>query len=193
MASKIVLAIAVNDDGATVASQCATGVGGSPRTNGIGSVETIRDICRYLESQADQGVGICVRYADTAVSASTTGTFTGAPTAAQTITVNGVAFTARASGAVEDEFNIGDDVTETAANLAAAINASTTAGILNTVGATSSSGVVTFYSVVPGPVGKNIPITESLDNFTLANTTFSTGGTQSNSTTLIAGLTSEGN
>lgn len=76
-------------------------------------------------------------------------TFTGAPTAAQTMTVNGVTFTARASGAVANEFNIGPTVTETAASLRDAINASTSAGIAGLVRATSAAGVVTIYAVVP--------------------------------------------
>jgi len=47
---------------------------------------------------------------------------------------------------------------------------------------------VTFFSIVPGSVGLNIPMTESLDNFTLADTTLSTGGTQAHNATLSAGL-----
>lgn len=187
MGSKFLLVCEVTDDGATVAGEIGTGVAGNPNTTGAGSVTAIRDIASYLQRLAENG-SILLSYADTAVSASTTGTFTGAPTATDTITINGVIFTARASGATGDEFNIGTTVTETAANLAAAINASTTAGIINTVRATSAAGVVTFYSVVPGPVGKNIPLSESLDNFTLAQTTLTTGGTQSHNATFEAGV-----
>ncbi len=188
MSSKFILVVTTNNDGATTAGEIATtGVAGNPNTTGAGAWETVNDIAAFLQSEA-QGRGINIRYADTAVSASTTGTFTGAPTAADTITINGVVFTARATPTTVNEFAIGSSTTLTAANLAAAINASTTTGILNTVGATSALGVVTFFSIVPGPVGLNIPITESLDNFTLAAVTFATGGTQSHNATISAGL-----
>ncbi len=187
MASKFVLVVNTNNDASTTASEIAPNVSANPNTTGAGAWDSINNIAKFLEAQA-LGRGINVVYFDTAVSASTTGTFTGAPTAADTITVNGVAFTARASGAVANEFNIGTSVTATAANLAASINASVTAGIIGTVQASSALGVVTFSAVVPGSAGLNIPISESLGNFTLANTTFSTGGTQAHSTTLSAGL-----
>lgn len=187
--SKFVLVVTTANDGATTAGEIApsTSVPGQSNTTGAGAWDTVQDIAAFLQSEA-MGRGINIRYADTAVSASTTGTFTGAPSAAETITVNGVVFTARASGAVANEFNIGSSVTATAANLAASINASTTAAIINTVGASSALGVVTFFSIVPGPVGLNIPISESLSNFTVAASTFSTGGTQSHNSTLSAGL-----
>lgn len=187
--SKLVLVIEVNDDAATVASALApTGVAGNPFNAGADAWSWVNQLGSWIEGQQLSGRGILISYADTGVSASTTGTFTGAPTAADTITINGVVFTARASGAVADEFNIGSTVTATASALVAAINASTTTGILNTVRATSAAGVVTFYSVVPGPGGKNIPITESLDNFTLAAVTLSTGGTQAHNATIEAGF-----
>lgn len=187
MGSKFLVVCEVLDDGATVAGECAAGVAGSPWTNGAGSVGNIEAIAAYMARNAHNG-SILVSYADTAVSASTTGTFTGAPTAGDTITLNGIDFTARATATLANEFTIGASVTETAANLVAAINASTTAGVVNTVRATSAAGVVTFYSVVPGPVGKNIPLAESCNNFTLAQTTMTTGGTQSHNSTLEAGV-----
>jgi len=165
-----------------------TGVGGSSNTTGAGAWETVRQIARYIEGQAEAGGGILIRYADTAVVASTTGTFTGAPTAGDTITVNGVAFTARATVTLANEFAIGSSVTATASNLVTAIQASTTTGVINTVGATSAAGAVTFFSIVPGPVGKNIILSESCNNFTLADTTMSTGGTQAHNATIQAGL-----
>lgn len=187
MASKFVLVCNTNNDAATTASEIAPNVASNPGSTGAGAWEAIGSMADFIRTQL-LGRGINVVYFDTAVSASTTGTFTDAPTAAQTITINGVTFTARDSGATGNEFNIGSSVTATAANLAAAINASTTAGIIGTVGASSNAGVVTFYAIVPGSAGKNIPISESLDNFTLSDTTFSTGGTQAHSTILSAGL-----
>jgi hypothetical protein len=70
------------------------------------------------------------------VQASLVGTFTGQPTAAQALTLGGQAITARASGAVVNEFNIGASTQATAQNLVAAINASTTEAVSDTVYAT---------------------------------------------------------
>lgn len=189
MSSKFVLVCEVNEDGASVAGEISpTGVAGNPYTAGAGAWEAIRNIANYIENSACSGRGIKITYSDTAVSASTTGTFTGSPSNGETMTVNGVTFTAETSGATGNQFNIGSSVTANAANLAAAINASTTAGVVNTVNATSALGVVTFFSVVPGPGGKNIPMSESLGNFTLAQTTLTTGGTQAHNAVISAGV-----
>lgn len=190
MSSKFVLIVTTTDDANTVAGALATsGVSGNSSTAGSGAIDAIRNIGAYLENKAAQGPGINVVYFDTAVSASTTGTFTGDPTAGDTVTINGVAFTARASGAVANEYNIvTSSVSGNAAALAAAINASVTARVINTVGATSALGVVTFYSIVPGSSGITTTITESTANFTLVATTFTTGGTQSHNAVLSAGL-----
>lgn len=187
MASKFVLVCTTNIDGASTAAEMAVGVAGSPVTAGSGGTEAIASIAQFISDQLI-GSGIRIDYCDTAVSASTTGTFTGVPTAADTITVNGVVFTARAAASAANEFTIGSSLTDSATNLAAAINASTSTGIINTVSATSAAGVVTFSSVVPGSVGLNIPITEALNNFTLAATTFSTGGTQAHNATYSVGV-----
>ncbi len=190
MASKFVLVCTVPDSGATVAGEIApsTSVPGQSSTTGAGAWDCIQDIGAYLQTKAI-GDGIRIDYFDTAVSASTTGTFTGDPTAADTVTINGVAFTARASGAVANEYNfVAGNVTATAAALAACINASTTARIIGTIGASSALGVVTFFSIVPGSVGLPTVLSESTNNFTLADTTLSTGGTQSHSAIIRAGV-----
>lgn len=72
--------------------------------------------------------------------------------ATNTVTVNGVVFTAVASGATGNQYNVGTD-TVTAANLAAAINASVTAKIQGYVTATSSGAVVTISAIRPGVLG----------------------------------------
>ncbi len=98
-------------------------------------------------------------------------TFTGAPTAAETVTIANVVFTARASGATGNEFNIGGSITLTAAALAAAINASTNlAGIVT---ATSNVGVVTITSVLSGKGGNGLALSESMSNTTV--TAFANG------------------
>ena len=187
--SKFVLVVTTANDGNTTAGEIApsTSVPGQTNTTGAGAWDTVQDIAAFLASEG-MGRGINIVYYDTAVSASTTGTFTGSPSNNETITINGVVFTAKTSGATGNQFNIGSSVTANAANLVAAINASTTAGIVGTVSASNVAGVVTFSSVVPGSVGLNIPITEALSNFTLAATTFTTGGTQSHNSTISAGI-----
>lgn len=188
MASKFVLVCNTNNDAGTTASEIAPNISGNPHSTGADAWDAIGNIAGFIRTQL-LGRGINVVYYDTAVQASTTGTFTGDPLAGDTVTVNGIAFTARASGAVANEYNItAGSVTANAAALAAAINASTTAKIIGTVGASSALGVITFYSIVPGSVGLNIAISESTNNFTLADTTFSTGGTQAHSTIISAGL-----
>lgn len=188
--SKFVLVVTTANDGPTTAGEIApsTSVPGQCNTTGAGAWDTIQDIAAFIAGEG-LGRGINIRYFDTAVSASTTGTFTGDPSNNETVTVNGVVFTAKTSGATGNQYNItAGSVTANAAALAAAINASTTAGIVNTVGATSALGVVTFFAIVPGSVGLNIPITESTSNFTVAAATFTTGGTQSHNSTISAGL-----
>lgn len=117
-----------------------------------------------------------------AVQATGTLTFTGLPLAAETFTINGTTITARASGAVNDEFNIGADATATAANVVTAINASTTPAVTD-VTASSAAGVVTFTSDVPGVVGNNIGLTEALTNATVSGATLASG-TNGTKTTL---------
>jgi len=188
--SKFVLVVETNNDAATVASELApTGVGGSSLTTGADAWATIEKIGSFLQAEAHSGRGIKITYFDTAVSASTTGTFTGDPTTGDTVTINGVAFTARTSGAVANEYNItAGSVTANAAALAAAINASVTARIIGTIRASSVAGVITFFAVVPGSVGIPTVLSESTGNFTLAATTLSTGGTQAHNAIISAGL-----
>lgn len=120
-----------------------------------------------------------------AVQAQITGTFTGQPTANDTIVVNGVTFTAvsEVSTPTELQFKIGTTVSLAASNLAAAINASTTAGVLDVVVASSLLGVITFKSKQAGKAGNAIILSESLGNFTLAATRLA-GGTHSSGSNL---------
>jgi hypothetical protein len=108
--------------------------------------------------------------------ASGTVTLTNASISANdTITVGGITFTAKASGASGNQFNIGGTATITATNLAAAVNAST--GIDHTVFyATSAAGVVTFQMVSPGTYGNHMSLaTSNGAGFGLSGSTF-TGG-----------------
>lgn len=98
------------------------------------------------------------------VQATATVTFTGLPTATETMTIANVTLTAVAGAPAADEFQIGADATETATNLAAAINAS--ANLSGIAQATSTLGVVTVSSVQPGKSGNGLEIAESLSNAT---------------------------
>ena len=81
--------------------------------------------------------------------------------ATDAISVNNVTFTAVASGATGNQFNIGADDTETMANLAAAINASATAAVNTIVTAESSGTVVTVYAARPGYIGNAITLSSA--------------------------------
>jgi hypothetical protein len=73
--------------------------------------------------------------------------------AGDTITVNGVVFTAETSGATGNQFNVGVSDTATALNAAKAINASTTANVIHVVTASAASNVITVTAVQPGLQG----------------------------------------
>ena len=134
-----------------------------------------------------KGEGVTIKAKVGAVKATGTVTFTGDPSADETVTINGVAFTAKASGATGNQFNIGANVTAPAATLAAATNASNTAGIVNVVSASSAEGVVTLTSVVPGLVGNAITLAENMSNTTVSGSGRLTGGTDGTAYTLQRG------
>lgn len=186
MASKFVLICNTNNDANTTASEIAPNVSGNTNTTGAGAWGSIRRIGEFL-MQEEMGRGINIIYSDTSVAASGTGTFTGDPGAAETMTIAGVTITARASGAVANEYNfVAGSVSLTAAALAAAVNASSSfTGILT---ASSALGVVTFTAVVPGAVGNFIPTVDvNTANFTFAQALLA-GGSQAHTTTISAGL-----
>jgi phage tail sheath gpL-like len=111
-----------------------------------------------------------------------TGTVTCASVQANdTVTVNGVVFTAKASGAVANEFNVGVSDTACATNLAAAINASVTALIPNYVVATSALGVVTLTSAFFGLAGNQTTLASSNGTRLAVSAARLTGGTADSS------------
>jgi hypothetical protein len=95
-------------------------------------------------------------------------TFAGQPSNDETCVINGVTFTAKTSGATGDQFNIGSTLYVTATNLAAAINASTTAGIVSNVTAATGDSplthVVNVSALVTGKYGLGYTIADSLTN-----------------------------
>jgi hypothetical protein len=73
-----------------------------------------------------------------------------------TTTINGITFTAVTSGATGNQYNIGADDTETAANAAAAYNANAT--LDGMIIATSDAEVVTITSLIPGEIGNALTL-----------------------------------
>ncbi len=106
-----------------------------------------------------------------AVKATATMTNTAAAVAAETFVLCNVTFTARASGATTNEFNLSATVGTQAANIAAAINASP--NLAGMVSATSLAGIVTITAVVPGLIGNAFQFSESLTG--VAITAFASG------------------
>ncbi len=128
-------------------------------------------------------VGGCVKGAPPTVLSSieeyavrASGTFTMTSViATDAVSINGVAFTAVASGAGANQFNVGLTDAATAANLAASINSSVTALVAGYVTAAvtstaSSPAVVTVYSTNYGIFG-NQTLIASADATIVANGT----------------------
>lgn len=101
-------------------------------------------------------------------------TFSGQPTAADTITVGSSVFTfVETTPAGDDEVEIGADAEETLDNLLAAITA--LAG--DTVTATKSgTTIIDLAAVEQGPDGNSIVLTESADNVTVSGSGTLEGG-----------------
>jgi hypothetical protein len=108
---------------------------------------------------------------------------TGAPTANDTVTIDGQAYRFVAALAQAYDVLIGSTPTATAQNLVAAINGSGGYGatygedtlVHPTVSAISSSGTVTLTSKLYGADGDAITLTESADNLTVSGSVFSDG------------------
>lgn len=109
-----------------------------------------------------------------AVRASGTGTLS-STIATDTFVINGVTFTCVAAGATGDQFNVGLSDTETATNLAAAINASTTAKVSGYVRATSSGAVVTVTAIQSGNAGNMFTLAETGGTITLSGANLAGG------------------
>lgn len=102
-----------------------------------------------------------------------TGTVTCASvSAADTVTIGNIVFTAEASGATGNQFNVGGTDTITATNLAAAINANAT--LSKFLVATSALGVVTLTCTNLGALGNLLQLSSS-NNTRLAVVGFASG------------------
>jgi hypothetical protein len=115
--------------------------------------------------------------------ASATATLSSA-VATNKVTIASHDFTAVASGATGDQWNIGADDNASAANLAAAINASTTSGVQGVVTASASGAVVTVTAVGGGTGGNAITFTKTGSPITVTG-----GGTLAGATDYSTGPT----
>lgn len=109
--------------------------------------------------------GLIVPWNELTGAASKAGTFSGVGTAADTITINSIAFTLATAAANAHEVTIGGTPTATAVNFAAAVNADPDG---THVRAIQAAAVVTLYALEPGTTGNNIAISESGTGFSFA-------------------------
>lgn len=130
-------------------SQTVTDLLGVDATNNVYSENGLRNLIEKM-LQGEQ-----LAYAKVSTNPiQATGTITFSSLAADdTVTVNGVIFTAKVSPSGANQFALGADDTAAAANFAAKINASAIAKIVNVLTATSALGVVTLTAVQPGLEG----------------------------------------
>ncbi len=114
-----------------------------------------------------------------------TGTATFASVVAtNTLVIGGVTITAVASGATSVQFNVGASDTATAANAVTTINALTT--LNKVVQASSSAGVITISSLIPGTIGNLITLSTNAGTITVGAAL--TGGTDGSKGNISSGL-----
>lgn len=92
-----------------------------------------------------------------------------------TLTINGVGFTAKGTAAAATEFDVGGSDTITAANAVAKINADTT--LDGMIIATSSTSVITVTALVAGELGNAVTIAISRGTASAARLAGGTNGT----------------
>lgn len=151
-----------------------------------------RKILNFLESlqtgtelatSAGSAPSIAITVQDSEVQASGTLTCVSV-VATDTATINGVAFTAVASGATGNQFNVGVDDTATALNLKNAINASATALVSGYVTATSALGVVTVTSAFYGLAGNMTTLASAGGTITVSGARLTGGAADASASTL---------
>lgn len=115
-------------------------------------------LTQYLQTIDGGAVQGAITFITTGVLASGTVTFSSIANN-DTVTINGRVYTAKTSGATGlQQFNIGGSDTAAAANLAAAINADTSALVSGVVVATSAAAIVTVKAVTPGVAGNGLTL-----------------------------------
>lgn len=178
--SLVSLLMNLTDTKATFQSYCRLG-----STLAGDKFVSINQFIGYLGRMRDGSSNGTLAFQQGAVQAQATLTSTGAATATEVFVLQGVTFTARASGATGNEFNVSATPGTQAANMAAAINASTDANPYFI--ATSSAGVTTIKALYPGVFGNIYTLTETLTNVALSN--FATQATGSAGTAVTVDLT----
>ncbi len=169
MSSKVNLVITSNGTALDFISQCNLKPLGLPALNnfidylgGLAGGNSISAPTLVFDVGAVSAVG--------SITQTTTGAANG-----ETLTVAGVTFTARTSGATGNEWNRNNTVATSATNLAAAINASTDTNQI--VVASASAGVVTVTVIEPGAEGNSVLIEESCSNTSRISPTGGADGT----------------
>lgn len=152
-----------------------------------GDLEALQGLENYIKGVKSGNFTSCVKLRFNAVKASGTFTFD-TVIATDEILINGVTFEAKASGAEGDEFNVGDNDTEAAANAAAAINASGSALVTQHVEASSAGAVLTITAKRAGVSGNAITIS-SPDTTITASAARLAGGLDGTSKIIERGLT----
>jgi hypothetical protein len=149
MASQFTVVYTVPSNGETVEAKLRL-YGGSGSQDAPHQIDRIASYTDAIACGAYNG-GLAIT--TDGVQASGTVTFT-ASVATDTVTVNGVTFTEVASGAGNNQFNHGTTDAITAANFAAAVNASTSLNASQAVkGTTTGTSVATITARIPGTMG----------------------------------------
>lgn len=142
----------------------------SSRTGAINLANYLRSLAGRVRV-ADVLVYVGAVQATSTITVSSTGS-----TAAQTINICGVTFTARASGATGNEFNVSTTPATQATNMAAAINASS--NLTGICTASSLLGVVTLTAAKPGVMGNGLVcLNVDLSNVVVVDFANGTNGT----------------
>lgn len=97
------------------------------------------------------------------------------PIDGDTVTIQGVVFTARTAATLANEFTIGATNTDTATNLAAIITASASSAVDKEVLATASAAIVTLTAQVGQTTGNAYTLTSSGATLAVSGATFSGG------------------
>src|SRR5581483_7470396 len=134
--------------------------GSSSLSSGFGNLSNVslanafRNIGHWFESVGIGARSSSIKVYSSGVQASGTVTFSSLA-ANDTVTVNGVVFTAKTSGATgNNQFNLGANDTAAAVNFAAIINASNAPNkILNVVTASPAGAVTTITMTEAGQIG----------------------------------------
>jgi hypothetical protein len=131
-----------------------------------GQLPALNNLVNYLSSVPDQqAASLSINVGATKATGTIT-TAAGGSANNETMTICGVTFTAKTSGATGNQFNISATAATQAANIASAINAATSfAGIVTA--AVTGAGIVTVSAVVPGKIGNGLVMA----NVNLANVT----------------------